>query len=227
MTPYDGAMAILFVAGLIWGAWRGITWQLASLGSLIVGYSVSHPLSAQLAPHFPGPPIAQRSLAMLAIYVAVSGGIFFAAWLVRATLRQMQFEAFDRHLGMVLGGLEAIFVGMVVTLFVVSFAPDLRTPIFSSPTGHAVAQVMDAVGPVLPTEIRGELARFWSPSDSAEAKADAPAAEEKTKAITDEVVSLRGALEQAEKNVGKAIADEAKRDLQGLGNSNDRAVERR
>ncbi len=167
MTPYDGAMAVLLVAGMVWGAWRGITWQLASMASLVVGYTVSHPLSPASSPPLPGRPARSwRAEAMLAIYAAVSGGIFLvAAWLVRATLRQMKFEAFDRHLGMLLGGLEGALLGIVGTLFVVSLAPQTRTPIFSSPTGHVVAQVMDAVGPVLPTEIRTELARHWPPAN--------------------------------------------------------------
>lgn len=57
LTIYDAAMAGVVVAGLIWGAWRGVTWQLASIASLILGYMVSHQLSIQLAPHFPGSPV--------------------------------------------------------------------------------------------------------------------------------------------------------------------------
>src|SRR3954452_13867442 len=98
MTVYDAAMIVLVVAGMVWGAWRGITWQLASIASLVLGYSVAHPLSEQLAPQFPGEPVVARALAMLVIYAAVSGGIFLAAWIVRATLRRLKFEAFDRHL---------------------------------------------------------------------------------------------------------------------------------
>ena len=49
MTPYDAAMAGVIVAGMVWGAFRGITWQLASIASLVLGYSVAHPLSGQLA----------------------------------------------------------------------------------------------------------------------------------------------------------------------------------
>ena len=68
----------------------------------------------------------------------------------RATLRKMKFEAFDRHLGMLLGGLEGAILGMVVTFFVVSLAPQTRDPIFASPSGKLVASVIDAVGPALP-----------------------------------------------------------------------------
>jgi membrane protein required for colicin V production len=230
MTPYDATMAALLIGGMVWGAWRGIVWQLASIASVVVGYSVSHPLSGQLAPHFPGPPVVARALAMMASYAVVSGAIFLVAWAIRATLRQMKFEAFDRHLGLVLGGLEAALLGIVGTLFVVSLAPQTREPIFSSPTGHIVGRVMDAVGPVLPSEIRTELAKHWSPD------AEPPAAlvelpvktKDRPAAETKDGETVGDLLQNAEARVGKAIADEAKRELQGaLDNGNDRDVERR
>ncbi len=164
MTLYDALMAGIVVAGMIWGAWRGITWQVASIASLVLGYMVAQPLSGRLAPQFPGEPAVARALAMIVIYAAVSGGVFLVAWIVRATLRRLKFEAFDRHLGMVLGGLEGLMVGLVITLFVVSLAPQTRGPIFASPTGQVVGQVMQAVGPALPGEVRAVLAPFWNPS---------------------------------------------------------------
>ena len=162
MTIYDAVMAALVVAGMVWGAWRGIIWQVASISSLVLGYAVSHQLSPQLAPHFPGEPVVARAEAMLAIYAAVSGGIFLAAWMVRSTLRKLRFEAFDRHLGMVMGGIEGALLGLVGTLFVVSLDQPLRAPIFASPTGQIVSRVMDSVGPVLPDEARQALAPFWN-----------------------------------------------------------------
>src|SRR4051812_1379627 len=178
MTYYDMAMAGVVVAGMIWGAWRGIPWQLASMASLVLGYLVAQPMSAQLAPQLPGEPVVARAAAMLVIYAAVSGGVFLAAWLVRATLRKLQFEAFDRHLGMVLGGIEGAFIGLVATLFVVSLAPQTRGPIFASPSGRVVGQLMDTVGPVLPGEVRSVLTPFWEGSQApgsvtAEARAEA------------------------------------------------------
>ena len=56
MTPYDAAMAGVIVAGMVWGAFKGVTWQLAGILSLVLGYMVSHQLSTQLAPYVPGEP---------------------------------------------------------------------------------------------------------------------------------------------------------------------------
>jgi membrane protein required for colicin V production len=163
MTLYDAGMVCLILGGMVWGAWRGIVWQLASIASLVLGYAVAHTASDDLAAHFhfPGDPIVARGLAMVVIYVVVSGGVFFAAWLVRATLRRLNFEAYDRHLGMVLGGLEGVLLGLVVTLFVVSLAPKSRGPIFASPTGKIAGKIMVTLGPVLPSEAREVLAPFW------------------------------------------------------------------
>jgi uncharacterized membrane protein required for colicin V production len=157
MTLYDAAMVALVLGGMAWGAWRG-----ASIASLVLGYTVAHTTSDDLAPHFPGDPVVARGLAMLVVYVAVSGGIFAAAWMLRATLRRLKFEAYDRHLGMVLGGLEGALVGLVATLFVVSLAPQSRGTIFASPSGKVVGRVMNTLGPVLPAEARQVLAPFWT-----------------------------------------------------------------
>jgi uncharacterized membrane protein required for colicin V production len=165
MTIYDAAMAIVVVAGMVRGAWLGITWQLASIASLILGYVVSHQASAQFAPYFPGEPEVARALAMTTIYVIVSASVFGLARLVRGVLHKLKFEAYDRHLGMLLGGMEATCAGMIATLFVVSLAPASRQPIFSSPTGRVVGTVMENLGPVLPAEVRRALAPHWN-SDS-------------------------------------------------------------
>lgn len=170
MNWYDAVMVVLVILGMVWGAWRGITWQLASIASLVVGYLVASPVSAQLASGFPGEPIVARSLAMLVVYAGVSGGIFLVAWVIRATLRRLRFQAYDRHLGMVLGGLEGGLIGIVVTLFLVSLAPQTREPVFESPSGRLVGHVLDAFGPVLPAEVRNVLTPFWT--DSPEAQRD-------------------------------------------------------
>ena len=202
LTYYDAAMAGVVVGGMIWGAWRGVTWQLASLASLILGYTVAHQLSTQLAPHFPGDAVVSRTLAMMAVYAGVSAGVFGVAWALRATLRKLKFEAFDRHLGMLLGGMEGTLIGMVATFFVVSLAPSMRDPIFASPSGQMVGTLMDAAGPVLPAEIRSALAPFISEAKQAMASGQ--------KILP--VVEAAAAAESTEPNASEA---------------NDRAVERR
>ena len=173
LTIYDAVMAGVVVLGMIRGAWSGVTWQLASITSLVLGYVVAHPVSARVAPYFPGDPVIARSLAMISVYAGISAGVFLAAWCVRATIRRLKFEAFDRHLGMLLGGMEGALLGVVATFFVVSLSPRLRDPIFSSPSGHIVGNVMNVLGPVLPVEARNALAPFIAEAKQAVATGEA------------------------------------------------------
>jgi membrane protein required for colicin V production len=160
LTIYDAAMAGVIVAGMIWGSFRGVTWQIASIASLILGYIASHQLSPQLAPQFGTDPVISRTLAMMAIYAVVSGGVFLVAWGFRSILRRMKFEAFDKHLGMLLGGMEGALLGILVTFFVVSLAPQTRDPIYTSPSGKLVAKLIDTIGPAFKTETSEVLAPF-------------------------------------------------------------------
>lgn len=167
LTIYDAAMAGVVVAGMAWGCWRGVTWQIASIASLILGYIASHQLSPQLASNFGTDPVISRTLAMMTIYAVVSGGVFLVAWIFRSILRRMKFEAFDRHLGMLLGGMEGAILGIVVTFFVVSLAPQTREPIYTSPTGKLVAKLIDTVGPTFQKETKDVLAPFVEESKQA------------------------------------------------------------
>jgi membrane protein required for colicin V production len=74
---------------------------------------------------------------------------------------------------MLLGGAEAVGVGILATMLVVSLAPATRQPIFSSPSGRIMGTVMEQMGPVLPAEVRHVLFRFWHGEAPADAVADA------------------------------------------------------
>lgn len=234
MTPYDAAMVGVVVAGMVWGAFRGITWQLASLLSLVLGYTMAQPLSGMVVPYLPGEPVVARAIAMIVVYFGVSSGIFLIAWLIRATLRRLQFEAYDRHLGMVLGGLEGALLGLVATLFVVSLAPSTRNPIFESPSGRVVGRVMASLGPVLPEEARKVLAPFWTPSGTAPAIATEEHVDTLSKIAelprisrtqheiprapvgrddSATPASLGKFLEESERKIGKAVIDGASEGL--------------
>jgi len=228
MTTYDGVMIGLVAAGMVWGTIRGFAWQVASIGSLVLGFFCSHQGSRYLLPplsqYLPGSPAIQRAGSMLAAYIAISGAVFFAAWSVRATLKKMKFEAYDRHLGMLLGGFEGALIGMVGTMFVVSLAPQARQPVFSSKAGRVVSSVMDAAGPVLPAEIRNVVTPFWN--SSAEPESSRPALAGDATPKTPEVPptegsSLQDLARRARTKVGRAVGDAVKDEIERMGDSDD------
>ncbi len=225
MTIYDAVMVVMLLAGMAWGAWRGMSWQVASIASLILGYSVGVPLSAQLAPKFPGEPLVARALALMVCYVAVSGGVFFVAWLVRATLRRIKFEAFDRHLGMVLGGIEGLLLGIIGTIFIVSLSPGSREPIFTSTSGKVVGRILATVEPILPSETGAVLKTFWE--ERAEVLADDAKPFHVPDSVKVEIPLDSESLQEAGTKLGRALVDEAEQTIERVGRTDDRNSPRR
>ena len=216
MTRYDVVMICLVLGGMIWGAIRGITWQLASIASLVLAYLFSHQVSGYVAPYIPGEPIVNRAGSMLAAYLLMSAGVFFLAWTVRATLKAIRFEAYDRHLGMLLGGVEGALLGLVGTLFVVSLAPPTREPIFNSFSGRVVAQVMDKAGPVLPPEVRQIVTPFWAHVMEIEPSATIALPTQPLEQPS-EGSSLQDLARGARSKVGKAVGDAVRSEVERLG----------
>ncbi len=161
MTIYDGLMLAAVLAGVIWGVWKGITWQVASMASLVLGYLVAYPTAGQIAPNFPGNPTVAWLLALITSYVVVSASVFLAAWLFKLGLRRLKFEAYDRHLGGVLGGVGGGAVAIVATVFVVSLFPTTREPVLKSPSGRVVSKALSVAQAALPPSVRKELRPFW------------------------------------------------------------------
>src|SRR5262245_52302170 len=56
MQGYDLLMIIVLVAAVVWGAWKGFAWQIASLGSLIASYVVALTFRQQLAQYINASP---------------------------------------------------------------------------------------------------------------------------------------------------------------------------
>jgi membrane protein required for colicin V production len=227
---------------MIWGAVRGITWQVASIASLVLGYAVAFPLSGQISGYFPGTPIVARALALLASYVAVSGGIYLIAWSIRAILREWKFEAYDRHLGMLLGGAEGALLGVVGTVFVISLAPATRHPILTSHAGVVVGQVLNAVQPALPGEVRTMLASFWTgPTAVATNQTDANASDADTNTGSSDknstttsgtpaaqsVESVEKIISEGRERVGRVVAEAVQKEIEGTKDGDGGTVKRR
>ncbi|HEX8202475.1 MAG TPA: hypothetical protein VF590_18505, partial [Isosphaeraceae bacterium] len=185
-------------------------------------------------------------------YAGVSGGVFLVAWLVRATLRRWKFEAFDRHLGMLLGGAEGVLLGVLATVIVLSVAPRSRRPILESPSGRFVGGLLREVQPLLPGEVRDMLAPSWggpgamaaeegprrllslprrdalvrpaagAPSWTHPAEDPAPAGEG-----PDEAPGLRSLLHEGSARLGRALADELRRQAEQADQPYDGRIKRR
>lgn len=160
MTWYDGLMIALIVVGAVQGAWRGLAWQIAPIASLIVGYFTAFPASEKIAHFFGNEAPTNRWIAMLVVYLAVSFAIHLVARIFRESIQKLRMEAFDRHLGALLGGVKGALLCLVITFFAVGLSDKSRDFVLRTPSGELAGYVMHQVEPVLPAEARDLLAPY-------------------------------------------------------------------
>ena len=101
MQAYDLLMLIVLVAAVVWGAWKGFAWQVASLASLVASYILALTFRQQVAQFISATPPWNMFLAMLILFLGTSlvvwVGFNFVAELIETegdfVLWQSQWEA--------------------------------------------------------------------------------------------------------------------------------------
>jgi membrane protein required for colicin V production len=54
IQTYDVIMLVVLAGSTLFGVWKGMAWQVASLASVVVSGAVAVHSSAAVAPYFPG-----------------------------------------------------------------------------------------------------------------------------------------------------------------------------
>ncbi|MCC7476600.1 MAG: CvpA family protein [Pirellulales bacterium] len=158
MQTYDALMLLVLLATTIFGFWKGMAWQIASLASLIVSYFASLRFSEKLAPMFAQtlnlqPPL-NRFAAMLAVYVGSSFIIWMLFRLVSGAIDKVRLEAFDKQLGAMFGFTKGVLLCVVITFFAVTFLPQPQgEAIVGSQSGRYIVALLDKAHTVFPPEL--------------------------------------------------------------------------
>jgi len=160
MQPYDLAMAAVLAIAAIYGAWKGMAWQIASLTSLIASYFVSLRFSEPLAPYFGQRAPLNRFLAMLAIYLATSLVIWLAFRVVSQAINRIQLKDFDRQIGGLFGAAKGVLLCVAITFFAVSLSEPARAMVLKSRSGYYIALLIDRADPIMPKEIHDVLGPY-------------------------------------------------------------------
>lgn len=152
----------LFIAGIllittIRGAAKGVAWQLAGIGALVLCFLFATPLSLAVAPMIKLAPPLNRWVAMLGIYLVFSFGTFAIARGFREALEKAKFVEFDRHMGALFGLAKGAILGLVITFFSVAMSEKAREYILKTYTGYASAHIMSAIDPIMPKELHAIL----------------------------------------------------------------------
>ncbi|NIL97244.1 MAG: CvpA family protein, partial [Planctomycetales bacterium] len=94
---------VVIVLTTVFGAWKGMAWQLAALASLVVSFIVAARCSGPLAPYFSVQAPWNRFLAMLVLYMITSLGIWLLFRLVAGVIDRVRLKEFDRQVGAMFG----------------------------------------------------------------------------------------------------------------------------
>jgi len=157
---YDIAMLVIFFGAILFGYWKGLAWQIASLAALVVSYIVAVNFRDQLAAHLQVDEPWNKIGAMLILFLGTSFMIWAIYSSVSRSLKRNELKGFDRQAGALLGALKGGLLCMVVTMFAVSFLGEaVHEKIDHSKLGPYVEKGIWQVSDFVPDE----LARFVNP----------------------------------------------------------------
>jgi membrane protein required for colicin V production len=154
MQTYDILMLVVLAGTTLFGFWKGMAWQIASLASLVVSYIAALRFSEQLAPMFGESAPLNRFIAMLVIYIATSFIIWTLFRLVSGAIDRVRLESFDRQLGAMFGLAKGVLLCVAITFFAVTLLPPAQgEAIVASQSGRYIVVLLDKSHSVFPPEI--------------------------------------------------------------------------
>ncbi len=153
MHFYDIIMVLILLGATIFGAWKGMAWQIAALSSLIVSYFVALRFSGDFANYFGWDEPWNRFLAMLLIYLATSLVIWLAFRMVRDFIERVRLKEFDRQLGALFGAAKGVVLCVALTFFAVTLSEVSRQKVLESRSGFYIAALLDKAHGVMPPEL--------------------------------------------------------------------------
>jgi len=158
--PYDVFVVVLLALTTLFGAWKGVVWQIASIASLIVSYVVALNYSAQLAPHISTQAPWNRFVAMLILYVATAIAIWLLFGAVARFIEQVRLREFDRQMGALFGLATGVLLALAVTFFMVTLSEQGRRSVLESRSGYLMARLIRRAEPIIPPEVDEVLGQY-------------------------------------------------------------------
>lgn len=158
MQAYDIVMIVVLVGTTLFGAYKGLAWQLASVGAIVASYFVAVNFRGSVATMIDATPPWNMFLAMLILYVGTSFVIWIGFRYVSNILDRMKLKEFDRQLGGLVGFAKGVLFCVIITLFAVTLLGEAhRRAIVGSRSGYYIAVVLDKSHSVMPEELHDVL----------------------------------------------------------------------
>jgi len=154
MQTYDLLMLLVLIAATLFGFWKGMAWQVASLASLVVSYFAALRFADQLAPMISDTQPWNKFVAMLAIYVATSFVIWTLFRLVAGMIDRVKLDGFDHQIGALIGLAKGVLLCIAITFFAVTILPQTQKDVIvSSRAGQYIVVLLDKTDSVVPPEV--------------------------------------------------------------------------
>lgn len=154
LHPYDACVLVILVAMTIFGAWKGLAWQIASLASMVVSGLVSVHNCDELAPYCSSEEPWNRFLAMLVLFVGTSLVIWLGFRLLAGVINGLRLGPFDRQLGAIFGLAKGVVLVLVGTFFAVTLSAPARNAIHSAQSPSYISKALRGATPYLPERVR-------------------------------------------------------------------------
>jgi membrane protein required for colicin V production len=164
MEVYDVIMLVILLGATLFGAWKGLAWQVASLGAIVASYLVALKYRDEVAEHISANPPWNVFLAMLVLYVGTSLAIWIGFRLVSNFIDRLKLKEFDRQIGALFGLAKGVLLCVIVTLFAVSLSGETqRQAIVQSRSGYYIARLLDKAHTLMPEEMHDVLHPYIHP----------------------------------------------------------------
>jgi membrane protein required for colicin V production len=161
MQPYDFLMIIVLALAVLWGAWKGLAWQIASILSIVLSYFVALHFRLPLSRVINASPPWNMFLAMLILFLGTGMIVWVAFNLVSEIIERVKLKEFDRQLGALFGAAKGVLLCVLITLFSVALLGDTqRQAICTSKSGYYIALLIDRADVMIPRELHDVLAPY-------------------------------------------------------------------
>jgi len=119
MAPVDIVLLLLLLASLLIGAWRGLVFEVLSLGGWVAAFVLAQWWADEAAAWLPlaelDPPLP-FALGFVLVFVATAFVAGFLAWLIKKGVEQVGLRPIDRTLGAAFGLLRGLVILLALTL---------------------------------------------------------------------------------------------------------------
>ena len=155
---YDLIMVLVLAAAALFGFWKGLAWQIASFGSIVLSYFVAYNFRDVVAAKIQADPPWNTFMAMLLLYLGTMMAVWVAFRFVKGFIENVKLGEFDRHAGALLGIVKGALICVLITFFALMLLGDTqKKQIATSYSGQAIVQAIDNMPVAVPEEVHGVL----------------------------------------------------------------------